>query len=162
MLVLSRRKHEGVIIGDEVTLTVEEICSSDDGQRLAGASVRLGFQSPRHVSICRDELRERRSGPPGGVGKPANPPQPPAGRVVEIPDAQVRLRIQVPPKIPVCCNGQPTVALDSDERSGAESPQVMTAVHRITCHKDDRITICHNITIAALDVHRFVFTERGS
>ena len=55
MLVLSRRKYEGVVIGDEVTLTVEEISDSDDGRRISGASVRLGFQSPRYVSIYRDD-----------------------------------------------------------------------------------------------------------
>ena len=38
MLVLSRKKHESVVIGDEVTLTVEEICENGDGQRIFGAA----------------------------------------------------------------------------------------------------------------------------
>jgi carbon storage regulator CsrA len=160
MLVLSRRKHESVVIGDEVTLTVEEISGSDHHQRIVGAAVRLGFQSPRYVSIDRDEVRELRSRA-GHAGRPAKPPPPPpTGKIVEIPDAQVRLRIQVPPRIPVCCNGRLTAATDAEVAGDGEEPRTAMAVYRVTCHKNDRITICNNITIAALDVHRFVVNER--
>ena len=117
MLVLTRKKGESVILGEEVTLTVEEICGSD-GQRIFAAGVRLGFESPRYVSICRSELRPKGSRGGGGVKSgtasptQASPTQPRPGRLVEVPDAQVRLRIQVPQKIPVCCNGTPLVGLD--------------------------------------------------
>ncbi len=157
MLVLSRKKRESVDIGDEVILTVEEIRGSDDGQRIFGATVRLGFQSPRYIPIYRSELRKTPSGT-GHTGRPGKPRQPREGKVVEISDAQVRLRIQVPQKIPVRCNGTPTVGLDSEERTDDER-HTSTAVYHFTCHKDDRITICNNITIATLDVHRFVFSE---
>ena len=156
MLVLARRKHESVVLADEVTLTVEEICGSD-GQRIFGATVRFGFQSPRYVSIYRSELRAKGSmtAHTGGTAKPAKPARPQTGKVVEISDAQVRLRIQVPRKIPVRFNGTPTVGLDSEKRldGATHTPK---AVHHVTCHKEDRITICNNITIATLDFHRFV------
>ena len=155
MLVLCRKKHQSVVLGDEVTLTVEEICGSE-GQRIFGATVRFGFQSPHYVSIYRSELRAKSSGAAytGGRAKPAAPR---TGKLVQISDAQARLQIQVPPKIPVCCNGIPTVGLDLEERLGGTT-HVSKAVHHVTCHKEDRITICNNITIATLDFHRFVFS----
>lgn len=154
MLVLRRRKHESVVLGDDVTLTVEEICGGN-GQRIYGATVRLGFQSPRYVSIYRSELRNKGSGVTH-KGRTTRPAQPRAGKLVEISDAQVRLRIQLPRKIPVCCNGTPTVELDSEETVDGAS-HTPKAVHHVTCHKEDRIEICHNITITALNFHRFVF-----
>lgn len=157
MLVLGRRKRQSVVLGDEVTLTVEEI-SASDGQRIFGATVRLGFQSPRYVSIYRSELRARASGP-ARTGGTAKPPQRRPGKLVEISDAQVRLRIQVPRKIPVSCNGTPTVGHDSEERLDGATPT--STVHHVTCHKEDRVTICHNITVATLDFHRFVASEAG-
>jgi len=56
VLVLGRSKLQSVFVGDEITLTVEEICDSGDGQRIFGATVRLGFQAPKYVPICRGEL----------------------------------------------------------------------------------------------------------
>ncbi len=156
MLVLSRKKHESVVLGDEVMLTVEEICDGD-GQRIFGATVRLGFQSPRYVSIYRSELLARASGA-AHTSRTSRPVKPRTGKLVEISDAQVRLRIKVPRKIPVCRNGTPTVGLDSEERLDGET-QTSKAVHHVTCHKEDRITICNNITVAALSFKRFVFSE---
>jgi sRNA-binding carbon storage regulator CsrA len=156
MLVLRRKRHESVILGDEVTLTVEEICAGD-GQRIFGATMRLGFQSPRYVSICRSELRADSSGAVRKGGR-ARPAQPRPGRLVEISDAQARLRVEVPPKVPVRCNGTPTVGVNSQETVGGAT-QSSTQVYHITCRKEDRITICHNIIIAALNFHRFVFAE---
>jgi carbon storage regulator CsrA len=159
MLVLGRRKHQSVVIGDEITLTVEEICDRGNGRRIVGAAVRLGFQTPREIPIYRSELRAkpRDAGHTGGTAK-RRPPE--TGTLVAIPDAQVRLRIQVPQKVPVCHNGTPTVGRDSEERldGATHSPR---AIHHVTCHKDDRIAICHNITIAALDFQRLVFREHN-
>ena len=153
MLVLRRKRHESVFLGDEVTLTVEEICGSD-GRRVFGAAVKLGFQSPRYVSICRSELRARRStGVRRGGTKPA---QARPGMLVELSDAQARLRVEVPPKVPVRCNGTPVVDVDSQQKLDGASGAT-NRVYHITCGKDDRITICHNITVAALDFYRFVF-----
>ena len=45
MLVLGRSKLQSVLVADEIMLTVEEICDSDNGQRIFGATVRLGFQA---------------------------------------------------------------------------------------------------------------------
>ncbi len=159
MLVLGRRKRQSVVIGDEITLTVEEICDSGDGRRIFGATVRLGFQAPRYVSIYRGELRAKspRATHTGGAAQRAEPQ---TGELVELSDAQVRLWIQVPRKVPVCHNGTPTVGRDSEEGFGGENHSPKT-VHHVTCHKEDRITICNNITIAALSFHRFVFSEQN-
>jgi carbon storage regulator CsrA len=155
MLVLRRKQNESVVIGDEVTLTVEDVYDGDDGQRIFGATVRFGFESPQYVSIYRDELLRKGSGAKR-TRKPAKPALPRAGKVVDIPDAQVRLRIEVPQRIPVCCNGEPSVGLDSQEKYETHPSK---AVHHVICHKGDRITICGNITIATLDFHRFVSCE---
>jgi len=159
MLVLSRKKRESVDIGDEVTLTVEEIRGTDDGQRIVGAVVRLGFESPRDIPIYRSELRSIGSGT-AYAGRPRKPRPPRPGECVKISDAQVRLRIQVPRRIPVRCKGTATVEQVSEERFD-DGTFASTAVHHITCHTEDRITICNNITIATLDVHRFVFSEHN-
>lgn len=156
MLVLRRKKHESVILGDEVTLTVEEICGGD-GQRISGATMRLGFESPSYVSICRSELRASASRAVR-TGRRPRPAEARPGKLVEVSDAQARLRVEVPQKIPVRCNGTPTVGVDSQERLDG-AIQASKKVHHITCHKADRITICNNITIAALNFHRFVFSE---
>lgn len=158
MLVLRRRQNETVVIGDEVTLTVEDVYDGDDGQRIYGATVRFGFESPQYISIYRGELL-RTGSSSARARKPAKPTKPRTGKVVDIPDAQVRLRIEVPQKIPVCCNGKPSARMEPEAKCDDEicSPR---AVHHVTCHKDDRITICGNITIATLDFHRFVSNDR--
>ncbi len=48
MLVLSRRKGEQILIGDNVRLTVVEI---------RGDKVRIGFEAPKGVWIDRSEVR---------------------------------------------------------------------------------------------------------
>ena len=47
MLVLSRRKNESIVIGDEVTVTVVEI---------RGDKVRLGIEAPKSVGVHRYEV----------------------------------------------------------------------------------------------------------
>ena len=154
MLVLGRSKRQSVIVGDEITLTVEEICDSGDGQRIFGATVRLGFQTPPYVPIYRSELRTKRPGA-AHMGGAAPRTQPRTGKIVDLSDAQVRLRIQVPRKVPVCHNGTPTVGLDSEERFDGENRSLKTVYH-ITCHKNDKIAICNNIIIAALAFQRSI------
>ena len=123
----------------------------------SSAPPRLGFESPQYVTIHRSEwlARNARCAGRGGVKRPS-PPRP--GKVVEISDAQMRLRIQTPPKIPVCCNGAPAAGLDAERDADAGEAHSSRAVHYVTCRKGDRITICNNITIAALDFHRFVLS----
>jgi carbon storage regulator len=60
MLVLSRKKNESIVIGDNVTVTVIEI---------RGDKVRLGIEAPRDVSVHRTEIADairRNSEQPGG------------------------------------------------------------------------------------------------
>lgn len=156
MLVLRRRINESVVLGDEVTLRVEEICGGD-GRRIFGGTVKLGFQLPRSIAVYRSELlaKDRKVAHGGGKAEPARPRP---GRLVEIPDAEVRLRIEVPRKVPVCCNGTPTAGIDSEDRLDVAT-RTSRAVHQIVCHKEDRITICNNITIVTLGFHRFIFSE---
>ncbi len=47
MLVLSRRKNESIIIGDDVEITIVDIC---------GGKVRLGINAPKDVSVHREEV----------------------------------------------------------------------------------------------------------
>lgn len=47
MLVLSRRKGESVIIGDDVTITVVDV---------RGDQIRLGIDAPRSVKVYREEV----------------------------------------------------------------------------------------------------------
>jgi carbon storage regulator CsrA len=152
MLVLTRKKYETVVVGDEITVTVEEI-SDRDGQHLSGTRVRLGFQCPRQVSIERSECRAR-AGDGFRSGAAAKPAQPRPGRISDVSDAQVRLRIKVPRRVPVCLNGTPTVGLESQsEPNGASQRSMM--LYRITCRREDLVSICRNITVAALAFHRF-------
>lgn len=153
MLVLRRRINESVVLGDQVTLRVEEVCG-DDGRRVFGGTVKLGFQLPRSIAVYRSELRAK-DRKVAHTGKKAEPARPRPGRLVEIPDAEARVRIEVPQKVPVCCNGTPTVGIDSEDGLDVAT-RTSTAVHQIVCRKEDRITICNNITIATLGFHRFV------
>ena len=47
MLVLSRRKHEQIVINDDVTIMVVEI---------RGDKVRLGVEAPKEVPVHRREV----------------------------------------------------------------------------------------------------------
>lgn len=49
MLVLSRKRDESIIIGDDVIITVVDI---------KGEQVKLGVTAPRNVSIHRKEIYE--------------------------------------------------------------------------------------------------------
>ena len=47
MLVLSRKKNESIIIGNDITIVVVEI---------RGDKVRLGIEAPKEVSVHRREI----------------------------------------------------------------------------------------------------------
>ena len=47
MLVLSRKRGEGIVIGDDVRVTVLEV---------SGSRVKLGFSGPPEVSFQREEI----------------------------------------------------------------------------------------------------------
>jgi carbon storage regulator len=68
MLILTRRPVETIYIGDEVTITVLGV---------VGNQVRFGIEAPRHITIDRAEIHERKkraaalangSGPPRDDG----------------------------------------------------------------------------------------------
>lgn len=50
MLVLTRNLHEGLVIGDDVTLTIIGI---------KGNQVRIGINAPKEISVHREEIYER-------------------------------------------------------------------------------------------------------
>ncbi len=50
MLVLTRKIGEGIVIGDDVTITIVE---------MKGGSVRIGIDAPREKKIYRQEVFER-------------------------------------------------------------------------------------------------------
>ncbi|MGL5066962.1 MAG: carbon storage regulator CsrA [Sarcina sp.] len=50
MLVLTRKKGEGILIGDDIEITVTKL---DDG------TVKLAINAPKNVSIIRKELVEQ-------------------------------------------------------------------------------------------------------
>jgi carbon storage regulator CsrA len=157
MLVLSRRRDESVVVGDEVLVTVQEI-SDQQGGRIAGAKVRLGFQSPRHVAIFRSECQDRDL-TDGFPRRGSRRTYVLSGKLISVPDALVRLSIQVPHRIPVCCNSQPLVASPPAEPIDA-ARSAAKATYDIVCREEDRVTICNNIVIATLDVQRFVPNRR--
>ena len=74
MLVLSRKRDEKIMIGDDVVLTVVEV---------RGDKVRLGIDAPSDVAVYRQEVYEaiRRHHPPQTV----QPPVPPAEAVADSP-----------------------------------------------------------------------------
>lgn len=49
MLVLSRKKNESIIIGDDISIVVIEI---------RGDKVRLGVEAPKEVPVHRNEVYE--------------------------------------------------------------------------------------------------------
>jgi carbon storage regulator len=53
MLILTRRKRERLMIGDEITVTV---------LRITGSQVRIGVQAPKSVPVLRHEIYERIQG----------------------------------------------------------------------------------------------------
>lgn len=50
MLVLTRKAGEGIIIGDDIRITVVE---------LKGGGVRIGIDAPREMKVHRQEVYER-------------------------------------------------------------------------------------------------------
>lgn len=50
MLVLTRKVHQSIIVGDEVEIIVLEV---------RGEQVRLGIKAPKHVNVHRKEVYEQ-------------------------------------------------------------------------------------------------------
>ncbi len=49
MLVLSRKKNESIMIGDDIEITIADVCSN---------KVRLGINAPKKISVHRKEIYE--------------------------------------------------------------------------------------------------------
>jgi len=72
MLVLSRKRDEQIILGDDVIITVVEI---------RGDKVRLGIEAPPHVPVHRSEVfaaitggnHQKKEQPPASPEPPGNP-----------------------------------------------------------------------------------------
>jgi sRNA-binding carbon storage regulator CsrA len=159
MLVLTRREDEQVILGDEVTVTVEKICRLD-GRRIFGARARLGFQLPRQINIRRAEWRPRDFG--GGSGGPRRPAPPlREGTLVEIADATLQLSVRLPRKIPVSLNGLP-VAADEESASNGTRALGPELVYHLDCQKEDRIAICRSFVVTVVGCELFVMRRAPS
>ena len=50
MLILSRKRHEALVIGGDIRVTI---------LKTHGDTVRLGIEAPSHISIHRDEVHNR-------------------------------------------------------------------------------------------------------
>ena len=51
MLVLTRKKGEALIIGDDIKVTLLKV--------KGGNSIRIGVEAPKHISIRREEVEPR-------------------------------------------------------------------------------------------------------
>jgi carbon storage regulator len=51
MLILTRRPQEAIRVGDEVVITVLGV---------EGSKVRIGINAPRHITVDRQEVYERK------------------------------------------------------------------------------------------------------
>ena len=52
MLVISRRKEESVMIGDDIEVIILDV---------RGSAVRIGIQAPKSVPVFRKEIYEKRA-----------------------------------------------------------------------------------------------------
>jgi len=50
MLVLTRKAGEGIIIGDDVKITIIEV---------KGGGIRIGIDAPRHMKVHRQEVYDK-------------------------------------------------------------------------------------------------------
>lgn len=77
MLVLSRKRDQSIMVGNDVRITIVEV---------RGDTVQLGIEAPRKVAIYREEIytaiqnanREAASGP-GETVRELGRPKPPSG-----------------------------------------------------------------------------------
>jgi carbon storage regulator CsrA len=70
MLVLTRKKHQSIMIGENIEISVLDVI---------GDKVRIGIQAPREVSVFRKEVFleiQLPVGEPGSTPKPSDEPPP--------------------------------------------------------------------------------------
>lgn len=51
MLILTRKKGQAILIGDDITITVLDT---------EGSHIRLGITAPKNVAVDREEIREKK------------------------------------------------------------------------------------------------------
>ena len=169
MLVLSRKRHQSILIGESIRLTVLESAADEDV--LFDANVRLGFQAPKQVQILREEVHRRMNSSGGGNYRPKIAEKI-AGRSVFIPNAKVRMRVELPEnRWAVRCfgvtkppsrvadgiSGDPLVA-NKNARPAVDGRSEIEVI----AHKDARIEIGDSITILLIGVFRFVSSARAA
>lgn len=68
MLVLTRKKHQSIMIGDNIEISVLDVI---------GDKVRIGIQAPREVSVFRKEVFLEIQLPAGELEQAASPNEEP-------------------------------------------------------------------------------------
>ncbi len=162
MLVLTRRKNEAVLVGNDVKVTLLDVRVGE--ATVAGAQAKLGFEAPQEVSIQRQEVFDRMKSKRSSGSHRSKPDI--AGKIQPVRDAAVRLQIQVPPEISIYCSrasenasghrrivppcrGE-SISVDQDHALG------LPAIRIINCRKEDNILIGNHLLITIVDVYRFV------
>lgn len=170
MLVLSRGTNEGIVVGDDVKVTLLAVHIGEAVVR--GATVKLGFEAPDDVCILRQEVLDRQNSKSVSSGR--NRPKPKSkpdvsGKRLPVHDAVVRLQIEAPRQIAIHCSRASestpgrrrlvqTVRIESNsadqEQSTAPPP-----IRVITCRKGDNLLVGNHLLIAIVDIVRFVANQ---
>jgi carbon storage regulator len=69
MLVLTRKKHQSIMVGDNIEISILDVI---------GDKVRIGIQAPREVSVFRKEVFLEIQAPASEVPPASEPPMAPA------------------------------------------------------------------------------------
>jgi len=69
MLVLTRKKHQSIMVGDNIEISILDVI---------GDKVRIGIQAPREVSVFRKEVFLEIQAPAGKSPDGSEPPVAPA------------------------------------------------------------------------------------
>jgi carbon storage regulator len=64
MLVLTRKKHQSIMVGDSIEISILDV---------VGDKVRIGIDAPREVSVYRKEVFIEINGPAEGAIQPSVP-----------------------------------------------------------------------------------------
>lgn len=60
MLVLSRKLNEGIVIGDNIRITIVGIQTEMKNGKRCAARVKIGILAPDEISVDREEVREEK------------------------------------------------------------------------------------------------------
>jgi len=162
MLVLTRRKNESVIVGNDVKMTFLGVRIGET--TVAGAQVRLGFEAPKEVPIQRQEMFDRKKSKSSSRSYGSKPNI--TGKKQPIRDAVVLLQFQVPQEISIHCSRacedetghRHIVSPCRTESISADQEHALgpSPIRTIYCRKEDNILIGNQLLITIIDVFRFV------